>query len=376
MCAQMNFPGFDGSTSSQESADGQRRSASPGGQQTSPSGPAAPHASLSASPGKDSAETIPGTSPPTLRGWSGLGAPWCCLANRSPAQRFSARFQDRLAERLQARLHGRGAMIYRIGWKRRVTPMGRQICALRASAPRISDSVSFLALFAGKLCRGSLSGWPTTTATDGLKQGAVSPRPGMMGLSETVPLAGWATASARDWKDSAGMATEGVNPDGSTRSRTDQLPRQAQLAGWTTPSASDDRRGGEITEAMTGSSLVQMAAVAGWPTPTVGNATGSQMAKGASATGRRPDGTKATVSLPQVANLASGTTGAARFTVSGQMLTGCSAGMNGGGQLNPELPRWLMGYRAVWGFCGDMAMRSIRGSRQRSSKPSPDQSST
>ena len=262
---------------------------------------------------------IPGTSPPTLRGWSGLGAPWCCSANRSPAQRFSARFQDRLAERLQARLHGHGAMIYRIGWKPRVTPMGRQICALRASAPRISDSVSFLALFAGTLCRGSLSGWPTTTATDGAKQGAISPRPGMMGLSETAPLsgwgtptakpaggtpeafvqrkrdaqargiqmgdsltdialqatlAGWSTASARDWKDSPGMALEAVNPDGSARSRIDQLPRQAQLA--------------------------------------------------------------------------SGTTGPARFTASGQMLTGCSAGMSGGGPLNPLMSAWLMGYPLHW----------------------------
>lgn len=42
----------------------------------------------------------------------------------------------------------------------------------------------------------------------------------------------------------------------------------------------------------------------GWPTPTKGNADGSQMAKDASATGRRPDGSKATVSLNQVATLA------------------------------------------------------------------------
>jgi len=42
----------------------------------------------------------------------------------------------------------------------------------------------------------------------------------------------------------------------------------------------------------------------GWPTPTVGNATGSQAAKEASATGRRPDGSKATVSLNAVAKLA------------------------------------------------------------------------
>ena len=38
----------------------------------------------------------------------------------------------------------------------------------------------------------------------------------------------------------------------------------------------------------------------GWPTPTVGNADGSQMAKDASVTGRRPDGSKATVSLNAV----------------------------------------------------------------------------
>lgn len=44
--------------------------------------------------------------------------------------------------------------------------------------------------------------------------------------------------------------------------------------------------------------------LSGWPSPTVGNATGSQAAKDASATGRRPDGTKATVALNPVAQLA------------------------------------------------------------------------
>ena len=348
MCAQMNFPGLDGSTSSQESADGPRPSELPAGPQTFRSGPEAPPASLSASPGKDSAKMIPDTSLPILRGWSGQGAPSCCLANRSPAQRFSARFQDRLAERLQERLHGHGAMIYKTVWKVRVTPMGRQICALRASALRTLDSVSFSALFAGMPSGSSVSGWPTTTVTDGLKQGAVSPRPGMMGLSETAPLAGWATASARDWKDSPGMALEAVNPDGSARSRIDQLPRQAQLAGWPTARANDGT-GAKIPPGRDGGVALKTAALlAGWPTPTVGNATGSQMAKGASATGRRPDGTKATVSLPQVANLASGTTGPARFTASGAMLTGCSAGMSDGGPLNPLMSAWLMGYPLHW----------------------------
>jgi len=35
----------------------------------------------------------------------------------------------------------------------------------------------------------------------------------------------WPTASARDWKDSAGMAQTGINPDGSERTRIDQLAR-------------------------------------------------------------------------------------------------------------------------------------------------------
>ncbi len=39
-------------------------------------------------------------------------------------------------------------------------------------------------------------------------------------------LTTWATPSARDWKDSTGMATTATNPDGSKRDRLDQLGRQ------------------------------------------------------------------------------------------------------------------------------------------------------
>jgi hypothetical protein len=40
---------------------------------------------------------------------------------------------------------------------------------------------------------------------------------------------GWLTPSARDFKDSPGMATTATNPDGTLRNRFDQLPRQARL---------------------------------------------------------------------------------------------------------------------------------------------------
>jgi len=78
---------------------------------------------------------------------------------------------------------------------------------------------------------------------------------------------------------------------------------ESDCTGWPTPMAGTPAQKGYNAAGNTDSSR-KTVFLSSWPTPTVGNADGSQMAKGASATGRRADGSKATVSLPQVASFA------------------------------------------------------------------------
>ena len=82
---------------------------------------------------------------------------------------------------------------------------------------------------------------------------------------------------------------------------------------------------------------MQVQAWAGWPTPT------SRDHKD----GKECPNVPLNALLGRVAWLTANPQ-AARITADGTMLTGCSAGMESGGQLNPAFSGWLMGFPEAW----------------------------
>ena len=181
----------------------------------------------------------------------------------------SADLQSFLENRLKQRLGTVGLTLYKETWRESVTPAGRSVSRLAASAHRTSD----------KGC----GSWPTTT---------------------------------RDWKDGKECQNAPINA---------LLGRSVWLASWEkTPSASDGEGG-----------VMQI----------------------------RP-GTTGKYKLRDWAHMANHDQ-PARLTTSGEMLTGSSAGMESGGQLNPAHSRWLMGLPPAWDDCAPTAMPSSRKSRKK-----------
>ena len=292
----LTLPGLDSAIFSPASACGATPCVAPDGPMIAPSGREAVLVNLSARQAKAAGLLTSGTCGP-----------------RSTISSASADLQSCLASRLQAVTALHGSTLYKLTWKRRATPAGRWIPALRASARRISGKDSI--------------GWPTPKAAEAGPDFAIHTRKGSGGMSlqTAAQLAGWVTPSARDWKDTPGMTTE--RSDG--RGRLDQLPRQAALAGWNSPAASDGNGGKR-------------------PHPDT------------TLTGRHPDGRKVNMGLASQAHIGFLNTEPARLTAAGDLLTGSCAGMESGGQLNPAHSRWLMGLPTAWDDCAAMVTLSSR----------------
>lgn len=213
-----------------------------------------------------------------------------------------------LASNLEALTRMTGSTLYKLTWKPWAMPSGRLRFRLRASARRTTETV--------------LTGWPPPIASNGRGAGNFK-RQGGVNLQTAALLAGWPTPVATDGK---GGYQGGRIRNG--KLSTDRLDVAAQLAGWPTPTTSNDRS----------------------PCPQEAMRT------------YRDNGTKIQKRLQDVAALC----GPARLTVSGVMLTGSTARMKSGGQLDPDHSRWLMGFPPEWEDCAPTATPSTSKRRRHS----------
>ena len=303
---------------SQASQDGPTPWTLPDGREICPSGLARALASLSARQVKA----------------MGLQTSGICGRPGSTLSR-SAGLQSSLENRLRARLQTLGSTLYTLTWKVWTTPSGVSRSRLRASAPRTS-------------------------------------------VTETT---GWPTPTTRDWKDTGDLSGSILRKDGQIRN--DTVPRVAWLAGWPTPTVGN-AMGSQSSEGMgaTGRtadgrknavSLNHLATFAGWPTPVANddNKTPEAHLAMKQRMGQR-DGTNANrtaITSLQVMSKFIEIDQPARLTVHGELVTGSTAGMASGGQLNPAHSRWLMGFPPEWCDCAVTAMPSTRTKRRSSSVP-------
>ena len=106
----------------------------------------------------------------------------------------SAVLASSLVSRLQARTASTGSTLYKLTWKQRATPSGRQISALRASVPRTSDS--------------GCTGWPTATSADARRFPSPDFTTTNVTLNHAALLAGWPTPTS-SLADKGVRSTEG-----------------------------------------------------------------------------------------------------------------------------------------------------------------------
>lgn len=265
-----------------------------------------------------------------------------------------------LENRLRERTAVLGSPLFALTWKVHPMPLGGAIFALRASGRRTSDS--------------ACTSWPTPSAS---VIEAKSVPPIMAGRKPTDPqigladvavhLTGWATPKVSDGRGSPYLSQPG--------DRRVELRKQV---GWPTPTVSDSVRmpGANFT-----TPNITLNHAAAWATPMAQDAEAAggpqQTCLTNQATGRysetMPGGSCPTPAARdwKGATLERWGTNSRPLNeqvrlVSGLDASGSPAATEKRGQLNPELPRWLMGLSAAWSSCAPTETRSSPRKRRNS----------
>ncbi len=324
--------------SSPESAAGPTRCDSQAGPMTDLFGRALAPASRSAQPARVASSTMRAT-------YGRLGS----------GSSESAALSLALASRLQALTPWLGSTMFQLTWKARVTPSGRSIPALRASAPRTSGS--------------GCTGWPTVTVHDAERGGQAKRAMGEdrhgSNLQDFALLTGWPTPVANDDNKSVeahlAMKQRMGERDGTGANRTaiTSLQVASQLASWASPRAEDSESSGMRHSRGVADTLTAQSSLSSWATPSSRDFKSNEGTDEFHAA--RLEQTRGKPLSEQAHQLA-------QSTVFGETPNGSPAGTEKRGQLNPALSRWLQALPPEWCDCAVTAMRSMPSKRGHSSK--------